>query len=97
MYDEAAKVLTSSFKFAEQYLTNETINTKRGRFLLVYSDISEKLGLCEENIVEKLCNQHKLVITNQWRVPFERKSREGDALNNIKNESSLLLYEIQKY
>lgn len=52
VYDEDAKFLHSSFKFAstrdyltlflikDQYLSTDTINSKPGRFLLIYSDLS---------------------------------------------------------
>lgn len=74
--------------------------TAKGRMLLIYSDLSEKIGLQKEGRIDTLCQEYGLRVQSSSDIPFlnNRSLEEGkpDPLLSVKRESKVILYEIVK-
>ena len=81
-------------------LTTQSILTKKGVLLLIYSDISEVMGLQQPGFVQDLCNKNNLIISTTYTKPFYSpdyvKKDAVDPLHRFKKASKLILYEITR-
>jgi hypothetical protein len=72
--------------------------------MLIYSDLSEKLGLQEEGRIRKLCDEHGLMVLEERKknlLEIESdstsfKENSNDPLYKFKAESKVILYIITK-
>lgn len=84
---------------------NKTLqNGQNGLFMLIYSDISEKMGLQEEGRIRKLCEENGMMILEERRKNMLEVESEAsrandsmvDPLHNFKAESKVILYIMTK-
>lgn len=96
-YDLDFQFLKRLFFLANKYLSKSSI---KGRLLLLHSDISVNLGLCEPDFIESLLTEFNLkssiLKTHQFLSEREMKSSQPDPLFNAKKNSKLLLLEITR-
>ena len=92
VYDPDEKFLKSALNFARLHLSSE----KRGKMLLVYSDLAQILGLQEKERVEELCQKAGLFIEEIYEVQMEPSKKPYDPLVNYKAEAKVQLFEIFK-
>jgi hypothetical protein len=72
------------------------VNSK-ARFVVLFSDLGELLGINEADFVEKLANKYNFKITNIIKENSRFNPRNTlDPLKNFKKESKLYLYEMQR-
>lgn len=72
---------------------------KKGSLLLIYSDISQNLGLQEQDRIKTLCLENNLIIVDSYQRDFEEDlgmSMKIDPLIKFKCESKIIFYEIMK-
>ncbi|EGR27211.1 hypothetical protein IMG5_199970 [Ichthyophthirius multifiliis] len=100
IYDYKEQMLESCFRFAQQYLNHETKKNRKGKFLLIYSDISENIGIQQKGKIEELCIKFQLVITSQESMKLISDKqlilKKNDPLFDIKCKSNVILYEINR-
>ena len=111
IYDPKASFLKSILNFAGNtsstvrilnylgsHLTTQSMITKKGILLLVYSDLSVQLGLQSPTFIEELCKMNNLRISSTHSKPFfseDHVRKEAvDPLYKYKKASSTILYEI---
>ncbi len=88
-YDQDEKFLKSLFGLVTAYMEKD-----RGSFWLIYSDISEILGLQKKNRIQELANEHSLVIKNVFTCPAEEVHKTPRTnLDVIKRQTKYLIYE----
>jgi hypothetical protein len=72
------------------------VNSK-AKFVVLFSDLGELLGINEGNCVEKLANIYNFKITNIIKENSRFNPRDTlDPLKNFKKESKLYIYEMQR-
>ncbi len=68
--------------------------------LLIYSDLSQKIGLQQPDRIDSLCQEYGLRIESSIDIPFlNNKSLDDsrpDPLLSVKRDSRVILYEIVK-
>ncbi|KAL4472607.1 hypothetical protein ABPG74_018556 [Tetrahymena malaccensis] len=97
-YDQKEEMLRSSFKFAQECLNKENKKSRKGRFLLIYSDLSENLGIQVKDRIQQLCEQHQMIISDKKSVKLAATDlyRKNDPNYGPKSISSVILYEITR-
>ena len=91
-YDYKEKTLMSIFG-----VVKERLHPQRGSFMLIYSDLSEKLGLQEKDRVYQLCKEHSLIVKRRHEMKSEYYDKKiKTKLDAIKRDSVYLIYEIVK-
>ena len=90
--------------FLENHLNKTLTNGQNGLFMLIYSDLSEKLGLQEEGRIRKMCDEHGLLVLEERKknlleiesdtASFSENSI--DPLYKYKAESKVILYIMTK-
>jgi tRNA1(Val) A37 N6-methylase TrmN6 len=89
-YDFEETFLKKLFQIVVAYLDKD-----RGTFWLVYSDLSETLGLQKKSRIQELCDSRGLVVKNVYACPTEEASKSPRTnLDVIKRQTSYLIYEI---
>lgn len=89
-YDPDEKFLKSLFELVSAYMEKD-----RGSFWLIYSDISEVLGLQKKNCIQELANAHNLIVKNVFTCPAEELHKTPRTnLDVIKRQTKYLIYEI---
>ncbi|CAD8195726.1 unnamed protein product [Paramecium pentaurelia] len=90
-------MLKSIFEFANKYLQIESLDSTKGRLILIYSDLSQLLELQEKEKVQDLCREYKMGITYYSELPFHIKDPQNvDPLLQYKQNSKVQLFEIRK-
>jgi len=92
VYDPEEVFLKSALNFARLHLSPE----KRGRMLLVYSDLAQIIGLQEPNRVEELIRRAGLYLDEVYEVPMAPSKKPYDPLVNYKAEAKIQMFEICK-
>lgn len=82
----------------EQCLNRESRNSRKGRFVLIYSDLSQLLEIQAKDRIQKLCEQHKFIVsdTRKVRLTSESLFRKNDPNYAAKSAASVILYEITR-
>ena len=89
-YDPNEKFLTALFKVVKQRLSRNG-----GVFWLIYSDLSELLGLQTKDRIVTLSNEHSLVLRNQYSTKAEDLSKRVKTnIDVIKQQSRYIIFEI---
>lgn len=88
-YDPDEHLLKSAFMQTKKLNLN-------GKFLLIYSDLAEKIGLQRPGRISELCKQHDLVVKDIFSVPFPITFDNTHPLKSIRDDSKISLYEITR-
>lgn len=90
-YDDKEAFLTSLFQLVESRLKKPT-----GTFWLIYSDMSQKLGLQKEGRVEELAKSHGLIIkaVSKYKTSEPENDKVKTDIDVVKKQSNFLIYEI---
>ncbi|CAI2365457.1 unnamed protein product [Moneuplotes crassus] len=92
VYDPEEVFLKSSLNFARLHLSPE----KRGRMLLIYSDLAQIIGLQKKNRIEDLIHSAGLFIDEVYETPMALSKKPYDPLVNYKAEAKVQMFEICK-
>lgn len=89
-YDPEETFLKSLFELVSAYMEKD-----RGSFWLIYSDISEILGLQKKNRIQELANAHSLVVKSVFTCPAEEVHKAPRTnLDVIKRQTKYMVYEL---
>jgi hypothetical protein len=69
---------------------------RKGKFLLIYSDLAQILGLQPKSRIEELCHFSGLDIEEVYEIPMQPPKRKDDPLTNYKAEAKVQMFEIVK-
>ena len=89
---------SGNYDYKEQLLQAAFMQTKKlnagGRFILIYSNIAERIGLQAPGKIQDLCKKHDLVVKEMITTEFPVTADTTHPLKSIRDGSSISLYEI---
>ena len=90
-YDDKEAFLNALFELVESRLKKPN-----GTFWLIYSDMSQKLGLQKEGRVEELTKSHGLIIkaVSKYKISEPENDKVKTDIDVVKKQSNFLIYEI---
>lgn len=89
VYDDKGQMLKACIRVAAERLEPQ------GRFLLIYSDLAQRLGLQPANYIESLCEAAGLRVAQKLDEPFPKQINTLDPLKPLKDTSVISLYDIR--
>lgn len=90
-YDDKEAFLTSLFQLVESRLKRPN-----GTFWLIYSDMSQRLGLQKEGRIEELAKSYGLIIkaVSKYKTSEPESDKVKTEIDVVKKQSNFLIYEI---